>query len=146
MVKRSAGFLPIMRSITGWAQTENNLANALSGLGGFEEGIDSLAKAVEHYKQALSAYPVETNPAGYAETQYNIAVTLLDIGMKTGRQEDFDAARAAAKASHDVYLAADQHQYDSYYDNLEQGIQLAEAQWAIKRKQGGGNEQKKKRK
>jgi tetratricopeptide (TPR) repeat protein len=123
------------RSATGWARTHNNLANALSGLGGFEEGVDSLVQAVEHYRLALEVFTVDTNPSDYAETQYNMAVTLLDMGKKTGDQAVLDAARAAAKAAHDVYLAAGQHQYDQYFERLEAGIQLVETEWLIKRKQ-----------
>jgi uncharacterized caspase-like protein len=123
------------RTEIGWAQTQNNLANALAGLGTSEEGIDSLRQAVEHYRLALEAYSVGSNPGAYAETQYNIAVTMLDIGRKTHRQEDLDAARAAAKASQDVYHAAGQMQYDQYYDTLEAGIELVEAEAIVKRKQ-----------
>src|SRR5262245_18882503 len=94
-------------------------------------------QAVEHYRLALEADPVDVNPSAYAETQYHIAVTMLDIAQKSGRQEDLDAARAAANASHEVYLAAGQHQYDRYFDNIETGIQLIVALLGIKLKQNG---------
>jgi uncharacterized caspase-like protein len=128
-----------VRTAIGWAQTENNLANALAGLGEFEDGIDSLMQAVDHYRLALEAYPVDSNPGAYAQTQYNIAATMLDIGRRTHRQEDLDAARAAAKASQDVYHAAGQMQYDQYFDTIEAGIEEIEAGGgaAGERKQAG---------
>lgn len=123
------------RSMSGWARTQNNLGNALSGLGGFEDGTDSLSRAVEHYRLALEGRPLAANPNAYAETQYNLAVTLTQIGSRTGDQATFDAARAAAKASHEVYIAAGQRQFDTHFDNIEIGIQMAEMEWLVKRRQ-----------
>jgi uncharacterized caspase-like protein len=118
----------------GWARTQNNLANALASLGGFEQGIDSLVQAVEHYRLALEVFTVDTSPADFAETQYNLAVTLLDIGRKTGDRDVLAAARAAAQASYDVYLAAGQHQYDQQFANLDAAIRQVEAELAGKGK------------
>ena len=96
------------RTASGWASTNSNLANALGGLGGFEDGIKSLSEACDHYRLALEVYPRDVNPIGYADTQYNIALVLLEIARKTGKQQDFDATRAAIEASHSVYLEAGQ--------------------------------------
>jgi tetratricopeptide (TPR) repeat protein len=123
------------RTPSGWASTQNNLANALGGLGGFEDGIKSLSDACDHYRLALQEYPRDLNPIGYADTQYNIALTLLEIAKKTGEKKDFDATRAAIEESHSVYVEAGQTQYESYFENLQLGVQLAETEWVIKKRQ-----------
>jgi uncharacterized caspase-like protein len=111
-----------------WARAQNNLANALSKVGEREQGIDSLSAAVEHYQMALEAYTVDENPAAYAETQYNLALALLDIAARTGSQEALDATRQAAKASHDVYAAAGQSQYDRYFEQIEANVDALQAE------------------
>ena len=78
-------------------------------------GIKSLSQACDHYRLALEEYPRDVNPIGYADTQYNIALTLLEIARKTGKKQDFDATRAAIEASHSVYTEAGQTQYDAVF-------------------------------
>ena len=95
----------------------------------------TLREARDHYLLALEVYPREVNPIGYADTQYNIALTLLEIARKTGQQQDFDATRAAIEASHSVYLEAGQTQYDQYFQNLELDVQMAELEWTVKTRQ-----------
>ena len=122
------------RTPSGWASTQNNLANALGGLGGYEDGIKSLSEACDHYRLALEEYPRDVNPVGYADTQYNIALTLLAIAKKTGEKKDFDATRAAIEESHSVYIEAGQTQYESYFEDLRLGVQIAETDWVVKKR------------
>ena len=78
---------------------------------------------------------MDENPAAFAETQYNLAVALLNIAGKTGSQEALDATREAAKASHDVYEAAGQSQYDPYFQQIAAGIDAIQAE--IDKHKGG---------
>jgi uncharacterized caspase-like protein len=123
------------RTPSGWANTQNNLANALSGVAAFEGAIDGYRKAADHYRLALEEYPRDASPIDFADTQFNLSLTLLEIAKLTGKKEDFDATRAAIEASHSVYTEAGQTQYDTYFENLQLGVQIAETEWIVKNRQ-----------
>src|SRR5262249_8250014 len=129
------------QTATDWARAENNLANALSSLGQYEQGIDSLSQSVDHYRLALDAYPVDEDPAALAATQYNLSLALLNMAGKTGSQEALDATREAAKASYDVYQAAGQSQYDPYFQQIAASIDAIQAE--IDKHKGGKKRKKK---
>jgi hypothetical protein len=70
-----------------------------------------------------------------------MAIALLNIAGKTGSQEALDATREAAKASHDVYAAAGQTQYDRYFEQIDAHIEAIQAE--IDKHKGGKKRKKK---
>lgn len=59
-----------------WANTQNNLGTALAAWGERESGIDRLEEAVRAYRDALLELTNERAPFWWAETRFNLALTL----------------------------------------------------------------------
>ena len=122
------------RDAGGWASTQNNLANALFSLGTHGGGPDMLRRSAEHYRLAVSGYDRATNPIGWADTQYNLSLLLLELGRQTADRAVLAEALAALVACRDVYHEAGQMQWDSYFDNIEAGIALADTELLVQEK------------
>ncbi len=122
------------RDAGGWASTHNNLANALFSLGTHGGGPDMLRRSAEHYRLAVSGYDRATNPIGWADTQYNLSLLLLELGKQTADRAVLAEALAALVACRDVYHEAGQMQWDSYFDNIEAGITLADTELLVQEK------------
>ena len=123
------------RNAIGWASTHNNLANAFFSLGEYGKEPDMLRLGAKHYRLALEVYDRDRNPTGFADTNYNIAMVLLELGKQTGDRAVLAEALAALNASRDIYHAAGQRQYDTYFNNIEMGIQLADLEAIVSEKQ-----------
>lgn len=122
------------RSPLGWASTNNNLANTYFSLGTHGDGPDSLRKAVEHYRLALSVYDRASNPMSFADTNYNLALVMLELGKQVADRAVLAEARVALDASRDIYHAAGQFQYDSFFDTIEAGIELYDTELLVQEK------------
>ena len=61
-----------------WAQTQNNLGNALQALGERESGTARLEEAVAAYRAALEERTRERVPLDWAATQNNLGAALID--------------------------------------------------------------------
>ncbi len=122
------------RDPLGWASTNNNLANVHFSLGTHGEGPPSLRKAVEHYRLALTAYDRDANPMSFADTNYNLALVMLELGKQAADRLVLAEAKAALAACRDIYHAAGQRQYDSFFDSIEAGISAADTELLIQEK------------
>ena len=123
------------RNAIGWASTNNNLANAYFSLGEHAREPDMLRLAATHYRLALDVYDRDRNPTGFADTNYNIAMVLLELGKQTSDRAVLAEAQQALNASRDIYHAAGQRQYDTFFNNIEMGIQLADLEAIVAEKQ-----------
>jgi tetratricopeptide (TPR) repeat protein len=65
-----------------WAQTQNNLGNALRRLGEREAGTARLEEAVQAYRAALEEYTRERVPLDWAQTQKNLDLALQAMGQR----------------------------------------------------------------
>ncbi|HTV70567.1 MAG TPA: caspase family protein [Rhizobiaceae bacterium] len=117
-----------------WANTHNNLANAHFSMGQHRAGPDSLRKAEKHYRLALEAHDKAANPVSYADTHYNIALLLLELGKQTSDRDVLARAKVSLDECRNVYHAAGQRQYDSFFDNIQVGIELADLDLVVKDK------------
>jgi tetratricopeptide (TPR) repeat protein len=63
-----------------WAQTQSNLGNVLTRLGGRETGTETVASAVTAYTQALRVYVRERYPREWADTTNNLGGALALLG------------------------------------------------------------------
>jgi tetratricopeptide (TPR) repeat protein len=82
-----------------WAQTQNNLGNALFRLGERESGTTRLEQAVAAYRAALEETTRERVPLVWAMTQNNLGNALSRLGQResgTARLEQAVAAYSAA--------------------------------------------------
>jgi uncharacterized caspase-like protein len=118
----------------GWSNTQNNLANTLFSLGTHGEGPTHLAEAAEHYQLALEEYDRDSNPIGFADTNYNLALVLLELSKQTADRAVLADAKAALDACVAVYHGAGQMQYDSYFNDVEAAILLADTDLLVKEK------------
>jgi hypothetical protein len=66
-----------------WAQSKNNLGNALRLLGQRECGTTRLLEAVDAYHDALTVYTQERAPLDWAMTFGNQGVTLMVLAERT---------------------------------------------------------------
>ncbi|MGD9967736.1 MAG: hypothetical protein AB7T59_14540 [Hyphomonadaceae bacterium] len=62
-----------------WAQTQNNLGNALRELGARGDE-DALARSVQAFENALTVWPRDSNPSGWAMTQMHLGNALVARG------------------------------------------------------------------
>lgn len=122
------------RDPLGWASTNNNLANVHFSLGTHGEGPTSLRKAVEHYRLALTAYDRDANPMSFADTNYNLSLVMLELGKQAADRSVLAEAKAALDACREIYHAAGQRQYDSFFDSIEAGIGVADTELIIQEK------------
>jgi len=118
----------------GWSRTQNNLANVLFSLGTHGEGPAYLSEAAKHYRLALEEYDRDTNAIGFADTNYNLALVLLELGKQTADRAVLAEAKVALDACVQVYHAAGQTQWDSYFENIEAAILLADTDLLVKEK------------
>jgi tetratricopeptide (TPR) repeat protein len=65
-----------------WAQTQNNLGNALRALGERESGTAKLEEAVAAYREALKERSRERAPLDWAQTQNNLGNALRALGER----------------------------------------------------------------
>ena len=63
-----------------WAQTQDNLGNALSTLGSRENRMPLLQEAVSAHREALKERTRERVPLQWAQTQDNLGNALLRLG------------------------------------------------------------------
>jgi tetratricopeptide (TPR) repeat protein len=105
-----------------WAQTQNNLGNALMNLAEWESGTRRLEEAVIAYREALKERTRERVPLQWAATQNNPGITLRVLGQRergTGRLEE---AREAFGSSWDVYREAGMDRYDHWFETRLRAI------------------------
>jgi tetratricopeptide (TPR) repeat protein len=99
-----------------WAQTQNNLGNALKAQGILSGGAQSnelLAQAVAAYRSALQVYTREQLPQDWAQTQNNLGLALSTLGNLKGGEDGqklFEEAIAAYHSALEVYTKTDQPQ------------------------------------
>lgn len=105
-----------------WAQTQNNLGNALWRLGERESGTARLEEAVEAYREALKEYTRERVPLQWATTQNNLGNALSRLGERTGDRVKFAEARKAIEGAFDIFMQAGQEQHRGYFENRLQEI------------------------
>ena len=67
-----------------WATTQNNLGNALLGLGERESGTERLEEATAAYRAALEERTREGSPAQWAVTQNNLDHALSILRQLNG--------------------------------------------------------------
>ena len=82
-----------------WAQTQNNLGNALAALGERESGTVRLEEAVLAYRAALEERTRDRVPLQWAQTQTNLGAALETLGEResgTARLEEAVVAYRAA--------------------------------------------------
>ena len=77
-----------------WAETQNNLGNALRALGDRETGTGSLAMAVAAYRAALEELTHDRTPLQRATTQNNLGGALAAIGERETGTARLDEAVA----------------------------------------------------
>jgi tetratricopeptide (TPR) repeat protein len=100
-----------------WAQTQNNLGNALRELGarsGAEEGRKLLQDGLTAYRSALEVYTRADLPQDWATTQNNLGAALYELGRRSGAEEGrklLQDAVAACRSALEVYTRADLPQY-----------------------------------
>jgi tetratricopeptide (TPR) repeat protein len=82
-----------------WAQSLNNLGNALRLLGERESGTARLEDAVEAYRSALRGYQRESAPIAWAITQSNLGNALSTLGERLGGTEQLREAVEAYSAA-----------------------------------------------
>jgi tetratricopeptide (TPR) repeat protein len=90
---------PRSQAPLGWAQTQNNLGNALQTLGERESGTARLEEAVAAYRAALEERTRARVPLDWARTQTNLGNALWALGRResgTARLEEAVAAHRAA--------------------------------------------------
>ena len=78
-----------------WAETQNNLGNALREFGERESGTARLEEAVAAYRAALKEWTRERVPLDWAMTQNNLGIALATLGEResgTARLEEAVAA------------------------------------------------------
>jgi tetratricopeptide (TPR) repeat protein len=96
-----------------WAETQNNLGNALWDLGrrsGAEEDHKLLADAVAAYRSALEVRAKADLPQDWAQTQNNLGNALSDLGTRSGGEEGHKLladAVAAYRSALEVRTKAD---------------------------------------
>jgi tetratricopeptide (TPR) repeat protein len=74
-----------------WAQTQNNLGQALKEQGTRSEAAELLAQAVAAYRSALEVYTRDQLPQQWAMTQNNLGTALNNMGVLNrgqGRPEE----------------------------------------------------------
>jgi len=82
-----------------WATTQNNLGNALLGLGERESGTERLEAAVAAYRSALEFRTRERVPLAWAMTQNNLGSALATLGARESGTGRLDAAVAAYRSA-----------------------------------------------
>ena len=82
-----------------WAQTQNNLGNALQALGERESGTARLEEAVAAYRAALEEWTRERVPLEWAATQNNLGNALQVLGERESGTARLKEAVAAFRAA-----------------------------------------------
>jgi tetratricopeptide (TPR) repeat protein len=86
---------PRSKSPLDWAETQNNLGNALQTLGKRESGTARLEEAVTAYREALKERTRERVPLDWAATQNNLGIALRALGERESGTERFEEAVTA---------------------------------------------------
>ena len=86
-----------------WAQTQNELGNALQTLGEREGSSARLAEAVTAFRAALEVYTRAAMPTQWATTQNNLGLALMTLGEREGNPARLAEAVAACRAALDVH-------------------------------------------
>lgn len=82
-----------------WARLQNNLGNALHGLGEREADTRRLKEAVAAYRAALEERTRERVPADWAATQNNLGNALRDLGRRETDSALLEKAVSACRAA-----------------------------------------------
>jgi tetratricopeptide (TPR) repeat protein len=85
-----------------WAQTQNNLGNALLALGERESGTARLEEAVVAFRAAVTERTRERVPLDWAQTQMNLGRALETLGKRESRTARLGEAVAAWTACLEV--------------------------------------------
>ena len=85
-----------------WAETENNLGNALQALGKRETGTALLKEAIVAYQGALRERKRERVPLQWAATQNDLGSALETLGEREGRRDRLEEAVEAYRAALEV--------------------------------------------
>jgi tetratricopeptide (TPR) repeat protein len=86
-----------------WAQTQNNLGNALTALSAREGGTARLVEAVAAYRAALNGYSRDSFPVAWAFTQSNLGDVLRRLGERESGTASLEEAVAAYRAALDEW-------------------------------------------
>ena len=81
-----------------WAETQNNLGDALEALGEQETGTRYLEEAISAYRAALEEYTRERVPLDWAETQISLGNALKVLGERETGTAQLEEAVAAFDA------------------------------------------------
>ena len=82
-----------------WAQTQNNLGNALQTLGERQSRSATLERAVEAYEAALLELTRERVPLGWAQIQNNLGAALQTLGERESDTATLERAVLASEAA-----------------------------------------------
>lgn len=82
-----------------WAQTQNNLGNALATLGERKSGTARLEEAVQAYHEALQERTRQRVPLDWATTQSNLGNALMSLGQRESGTVRLEQAVAAYRAA-----------------------------------------------
>ena len=90
--------VPCRNQSHNWAETQNNLGNALSALGHRERGIVRLEEAVAAYRAALEEWTRDQEPLAWAIAQTNLGNALTMLGERESGTARLEEAVAAYRA------------------------------------------------
>lgn len=90
---------PRDRAPIDWAQAQNNLGSALSGLGEGVGGTKRLELAITAHHNALKEYTRETFPLRWAQVKSDLGRALLRLGEREGDTSLLKRAVAAYRDS-----------------------------------------------
>jgi tetratricopeptide (TPR) repeat protein len=111
-----------------WAETQNNLGNALQALGERESGTTRLEDAVAAFREALEEWTRERVPLDWAGTQNNLGAALARLGE---RERDMARLEEAVAAFREALKEWTQERAPYYFDmtqrNLDRALKLLDA-------------------
>jgi tetratricopeptide (TPR) repeat protein len=90
------------RDPLGFATIHNNLGNALTGIGGFQNNTARLNEALGSYEKSLEEFPRERLPLDWANTKSNLGTALQVLGKLKGDTKQLEQSVACYRAALEV--------------------------------------------
>ena len=108
-----------------WASVQNNLGNALAGIGERETATTRLEEAVLAYRQALQVYSREETPLDWAMVRNNLAAALQRLGERCTGAAELEEAVAAYNDAVAVFVAGSAiNLLEVCWDNRDRAVAL----------------------